>query len=382
MSTESEAVSSTTWRRGSIASFVASIPLLVALGAVGVDGVDGVDETDAEDVSDAAVEVVFFDVGEGDSASLITLEEKPRVIVIDGGYMKTARKSLIPYLKARGVEVIDLVIASHADEDHISGLVPLLQEEHFTIKEIWDPGYPHESELYRDKFPAAVKASGARYYCPLGKEIVATAEDDLDDEKDRCIRLGYPERFGALEIIPLHTNDRPSGSSSSYRSNGSSIVVKVRMGDNSILFTGDATGRSEHAPPDQPEETCMYTEAALLDLEEELRERKPSVLRSTILKVPHHGSLTSSCDQFLAAVRPHWVVVSSGIGSHGLPKLETLTRYGAIRANILRTDAADEIPETDDDHLFLELTSKARVMIWGQVGTPRLLEIARGPGEA
>ena len=156
---------------------------------------------------------------------------------------------------------------------------------------------------------------------------------DTDDAAEPRIVLGSPERFGPIEIIPLHSNQDLAGppGNEAYHINDASIVLKVVFGDDSILFTGDANGRQPGADPAATEaDGPFFSVAALLALDD----ADPGVLESTVVKVPHHGSLTSSSTQFVERVRPRWALISSGFrANQRLPRPATLARYSAVKAN-------------------------------------------------
>ena len=123
----------------------------------------------------------------------------------------------------------------------------------------------------------------------MWNQIVTDVSLDTDDVTERKIVIGQPETFDGLQLIPLHTDDFLNGPTDAYDVNNSSIVVKVVFGENSILFTGDANGRSDDASSEETEtDGPFFTEAALLQVETE----SPGILQSTVLKAPHHGSLT------------------------------------------------------------------------------------------
>ena len=296
---------------------------------------------------------------------LLTPPPDRSVIVIDGGFSGTATRSVVPYIRARGIEQIDLVILTHPDQDHTNGLRVLMRE--FDVAEIWDPGFDRENDFYEDFVTLAVAEAEERYYSPFEDQFVDDTALDTNDEEERRVILGEPERFGGIEVIPLHSNQDLAGPNEAYNINNSSIVVKVVFGQNSILFTGDANGRSRNAEPDAREEDGpFFTEAALLAIEES----KPGVLRSTVLKVPHHGSLTSSSEQLIEHVQPQWAVISSGFRrNQRLPRPATLARYGAAKANIIRTDALDDRNISGDDHIVLVMGEIEGDLIWRQVGT-------------
>ena len=347
---------------------IAAVPVLIALLGANLPGT-GTTSSDA-------LEVIFFDVGQGDCALVISPAPDQKVIVIDGGFKSTARASIGPYLEARGIDTIDLMILTHPDMDHVSGLRALIDD--FTVLEIWDPGFDfsqatgskNPSGTYSNFRTLAQNEAGDRYYRPFDEQFVTNPADDVDDDAERHVILGRPEEFGTIEIIPLHSNSFLDGPTRGYQINNSSIVVKIEFGSNSILFTGDANGRSRGIDENAVETSAHFTEAALLEIEA----NNDGILESTVLKVPHHGSLTSSSQQFIDEVRPQWAIISSGVTSHNLPRPGTLTRYGGGKANIIRTDVLDESDRKGDDHIVLIMGRDAGHLIWQQMDTSTLLE--------
>lgn len=323
-------------------------------------------------VSSEALEIVFFDVGQGDCAVLITPSPDQNVIVIDGGFSGTARSSVVPYLRNRNIQTINLMILTHPDQDHTNGLKVLM--DNFEVNEIWDPGFERDNQFYTRFVEIAQEEAGERFYRPFEDQIVQNISQDTNDEEERRVVLGEPEIFGSVELIPLHSNNNLEGPNEAFQINNSSIVVKVVFGDNSILFTGDSNGRRPNSQPDEREEDGpFYTEQALLELDA----NHPQILRSTILKVPHHGSLTSSSEQFIERVQPQWAVISSGFRSnHRLPRPSTLARYSAEKINILRTDVLDDSNISGDDHIILIMGREQDALIWQQIGTSTLLDIS------
>ncbi len=341
--------------------------LLVLLGVLGVGVGVGVVVSPPGVATEPMLDllqVVFFDVGQGDSAVLITPEPDRKVIIIDGGFVNTARASIVPFLEGQNITTIDLMILTHPDMDHVSGLREIIRE--LDVSEIWDPGFDGDTQTYQNFETEAQAEAGVRYYAPLEDQIVTDVSLDTDDVAERRIVIGQPETFDGLQIIPLHTDDFLDGPTHAYDVNNSSIVVKVVFGENSILFTGDANGRGNNASPEETETNGpFFTEAALLQVET----ASPGILQSTVLKAPHHGSLTSSSTQFLEKVRPQWVVISSGVTSSNLPRPATLTRYGNLKANILRTDVLDQSDTKGDDHLLLIMGRDEGSLIWRQTSS-------------
>lgn len=237
------------------------------------------------------LQVHFIDVGQGDAALLITPHGKG-VMIDTGGALKGdfdigARVDL-PYLAHYGVQNLEYLILTHAHADHAGGagsIVSKIPVKHIIIGREDRMEYEKTTHLNMAIEPAAS-------FIP--------AEKDMKFMVD-----------GVLFSI-LHVGDTIG----SKPGNEASNVVQVRYGSNSFLFTGDLTAK---------EEKRILEEGAQI--------------KSTVLKVGHHGSKTSSTMEFLNAVQPVWAVISVGAENpFGHPGIETLERLRSCGAHILRTD--------------------------------------------
>jgi competence protein ComEC len=246
--------------------------------------------------------VTFLDVGQGDAAVV----EFPgsAVVVIDGGGFPgsdfdVGARVVAPFLWQRKVARLDAVAMSHGDADHAGGLAYLVAE--FAPREFWWNG--------RAEAGAAV----ARVRDALQRAGVV---------ERRLSRSTPPWRIGPVDVRPLHpvaaaAEGEPRGSA-----NDASLVLRLGWGNAAVLFTGDIEARGEA----------------------ELVARGDEQLHSTVLKVPHHGSRTSSSERLLDAVRPAVGVVSLGfLNRYGFPHPEVLRRYGDRGVCVLRTDAAGAV---------------------------------------
>lgn len=232
----------------------------------------------------------FLDVGQGDCTLLRTAEGD---VLIDAG-PEAAQDQLCARLHAMGVKRIALAIFTHLDEDHIGGADGILRE--FAVDEVWINGgtEAHESAL---AFYSALEASG------ITPQIVR-AGDVMD--------LGGV-RLTVLAPFSTIVEDGNEGS----------IVVKVNCGEISALFTGDIGAKVE------TELVAAYGS---------------SQLSCQLYKAGHHGSYTSGNEDFLAAVKPQYAVVSSGRGnSFGHPHGAALDRLEAVGATVYRTDLLGDI---------------------------------------
>jgi competence protein ComEC len=240
--------------------------------------------------------VAFLDVGQGDAA-VIELPDG-RVLGVDaGGFPGSAfdpgRAVVEPYLRSRKIARLDVLVMSHAHPDHATGLSRLI--ERFRPREFWWAGIGGEGPTWR-----AVEQALARHHVPV--RTLGRGDVPLLDTAGVTV-LHPPPHVGAATL------------------NDSSLVLAIRAAGVGVLFTGDVERRGE-----------------------EMLAGEPSIGPTAVLKVPHHGSRTSSTPPLLAAVRPRLAVVSVGADNpYALPAPEVLARYEAVGACVLRTDTCGTV---------------------------------------
>ena len=243
--------------------------------------------------------VDFLDVGQGDAA-LIRVPSGQNIL-IDGGPDQAAARALerlLPFYD----RTLDLIILTHPHDDHVAGLISVL--ERFHVEKIAYTGVSHSAPAYLDWLEAAKKEGSAMVIIDRPQTLVLGADCEL--------RFLYPRRSLAGASVE-NLND-------------SSIVVKLVYGRTSFLFMGDA-----EAP----------VESELLSVQEDLR--------ADILKIGHHGSNTSSQAEFLAAVRPSLAVISAGADNKfGHPSPRILNRLLKNQAKIWRTDQNGSLAARSD----------------------------------
>lgn len=228
----------------------------------------------------SGLRIDFIDVGQGDG---ILLETKKQVVLVDGGstqLKKLGEQRLEPLLKSRGIRKIDMAFVSHGDQDHISGLMWLLEEDTgIEIGRLFLP-LPGKGEEIYEKLESAAARKGVKADYICAGDLIQSGKLSLS-----CL---YPYR-------DTLSSDR----------NGHSEVLLAEYGDFSMLLMGD-----------------LGTEG-----EAEIAEVWDEKKQVQILKAGHHGSSTSSSELFLDTVRPQIAVLSYGKdNSYGHPHPEVIER--------------------------------------------------------
>ena len=251
---------------------------------------------------DGRLHVAFLDVGEGD-ATLITTP-RGQQILIDGGPSPTALTSALGDEMPFWDRSIDLVVMTHADADHITGLVEVLKR--YRVGNWLDNGRAEGQKIYQECLKQIDTDRTPRSAVQAGAQI------DLGDGATLTV-ISPPTAGDPLTGIWTDANDR-------------SVVVRLVWGEATALFTGDIGAEAESAL---------------------LRTGRP--LSAGVLKVAHHGSNGSSSESFLAAVRPGYAVISTGAGNRfGHPAPELLDRLARLGVTVLRTDQAGTVELVTD----------------------------------
>ena len=242
--------------------------------------------------------ISILDVGQGD-CSLIELSTGKTVLIDGGGTLDNrfdiGRRVVAPFLWNHGVHRLDLVVLSHPHPDHMNGLLFILRK--FPVSEVWVSGLDADLPGYGE-FTKIVAGNSI----PLR---TVSAED-------------APVAFGDAELCVLHpakgyrTQERKEYAAQNNRS----LVLRVAEGGRNYLFTGDAG----------------------TDAEEGLVMSGQN-LKCDVLKIPHHGSKSSSSEEFVQQTRPRLAVATVGRDNpYRHPAGEVVERYERAGATVCRTD--------------------------------------------
>ncbi len=237
-------------------------------------------------------EITFVDVGQGDCIHIRTSNGKN--ILIDGGGSAegnpydVGKKVLVPYLLKNGVNKIDLAIITHLHGDHYKGILSVMD----TIK-------VSKTALYKESFETEV----------MDRIILACKKRNSD-----ITYLKKDDRISIQEGIAIDVLF-PKAGHKDQEENNNSLVLLLDYEGHKLLLTGDIEKEGE-----------------------EVLMKEHRSLESKILKVPHHGSKTSSTAELIRVVKPKIAIIQVGKNNFGHPAPEVLERYQDENVKMLRTD--------------------------------------------
>ena len=249
------------------------------------------------DLSQNGLEIVFFDIGQGDSIFIETSSKHQ--ILIDGGPDFSVLEKLGQNM-AFYDRTIDLIVLTHPDHDHLAGLIEVLNN--YKVENILWTGVVKETTEF-EEWKRLIQEEGARVViAEAGKKIICLGKNDL------------------TEMVVFHPFENLEGQIVK-NANNTSIVIQLSFGEARALLTGDIGGSIENS----------LTE-------------KDIFLGADVLKIAHHGSKGSSSENFLKEVSPWLAIISVGAdNSYGHPDLSVLELLSKYGIKLLRTDQDGDI---------------------------------------
>lgn len=247
--------------------------------------------------------VHFIDVGQADG---ILIQQGEYSMLIDAG--NNADAPLVKdYISKQGIKKLDVVVGTHAHEDHIGALDDVI-----------------------DAFPVG------KVYFPKQVATTKTYENFVNSVKNKGLKFTLPKAGSTFNLGDAVCTILAPNKDSYEGGNDYSIVIKLQYGNNSFLFTGDVEALGE----------------------KEILDKKFDV-KADVLKVGHHGSRTSTSDGFLKAVAPKYAVISSETGNdYGHPHQVIMDRLNKAKIKIYRTDEQGTIKAVSDGNTIKFSTVK------------------------
>lgn len=241
------------------------------------------------------LQISYLDVGQGDSAYIKVNDFD---ILIDAGPRSDSDK-LMEQLKEKNIDDFEIVIATHPHEDHIGGMTKVFEE------------YDVES-----------------FYMPKATSTTKTFENMINAVKNEGLKVQVIKEGTSFDLGEGAKIEVYSPIQDSYDNlNNYSPIMKLIYGNNTFIFTGDAEK----------------------EVEKEVLEKYSNNLNADVIKFGHHGSSTSSSEEFIEAISPKYGIISCGVdNSYGHPHRETLDVINKMDIKTYRTDKQGEITIISD----------------------------------
>lgn len=242
-------------------------------------------------VGDNKLKVSFLDIGQGDS--ILIQAPNGNQMLVDGGPPTGALERRLGEELPFWDRFIDVVLMTHPDQDHIGGFVNLLKNYQAGV--FVEPGVGSDNGVYQ------------------------TLENEVEEKGIHKIlaRRGMRINLGSGVVFDILFPDRDT---TGWETNRASIVGRLSYGNNSFLLTGDSPTEIEHY---------------LIGLDKKLA---TSTLQSDVLKAGHHGSHTSSSEEYVRRVSPQYAIISAGKNNkYGHPHKEVVDLLNSLNIPILST---------------------------------------------
>lgn len=250
-------------------------------------------ETLTETVERTGFSMTMLDVGQGLS---LLIEADGHYMLYDGGG-RTRSSYVVSYLKQHGVRELDYMVASHYDEDHISGLIGVMNTA--KVNMLLSPDYVRDTHIF-DSFRSTVQNKAIPEQHPLQGEKYTLGSAEISV-------------LGPVRYDPYGDNDN-------------SIVLKITYGDFKCILSGDAETSEEYS--------VLHNNTDI---------------RADLYVVGHHGSADSSSTEFVRAIEPQYAFLSVGKNNpYGHPNPVTLNTLMEYNIQLFRTDQQGEVTVTSD----------------------------------
>lgn len=269
------------------------------------------EETTAEPAPEVSgvLKVHFIDVGQGDS---ILIQSGAENMLVDAGTNESGQ-AVAAYLKSLGISRLSYLIGSHPHEDHIGGMDDIIRS--FDVGTVIMPDVSHTTRTYEDVLDSLLEKD---------LRVVKPTPGDTYTLGEAAFTILSP----SAEVAELAVKNGDL--------NNVSVGIRVTFGSNAFVMCADAEALSEKA----------MTESGI-------------PLKADVLKLGHHGSSTSTCDEFLQAVNPSYAVISCGKdNTYGHPHKETMEKLAASNITVYRTDEQGTLTAiSDGSRITWEFTS-------------------------
>lgn len=287
---------------------------------------------------------VVLDVGQGDA--IFMKGPEGGTYLVDGGssdVKKVGQYRLESFLKSQGAGVVDYVLISHGDSDHMNGIEELIERQDIgveigtlvlPVQKVWDEALAGLAEKAKDYGVRVAVMESGQSIREGNMEITCIQPGNQRTEAENGESEGWDTEGGC-----------ESG-------NAASMVLAVKFGEFDMLLTGDVEGRGEEQLTEQLEEQCRGC-------------------TWEVLKVAHHGSKNSSSEEILRQVRPAYAFISAGRENrYGHPHQETIERLADVGSKIYSTQG--------NGALIVEVESGETMKV-GSYCSHRILHLLQSP---